>query len=1276
MNALKDYLSHVSLIRRSAAGVKETSYYGSLEALFNDVGKTVKPRVRCVINLANTGAGIPDGGFFTPGQFQRSSNDLIEGQLPERGAIEIKGTSETVDFTADSVQVAKYLNKYRQVLVTNCRDFLLITLDESNQPKRLERYSIADDEKSFWEKADGHRDVTDLENERFVEFLKRVMLHRATLAKPEDVAWFLASYARDAKARIEQSELSALATIRTALEESLGIKFDGEKGEHFLRSTLVQTLFYGIFSAWVLWHKRKGEPPASAGGPVAQSSLTPPAYAGGSPFQWRTASWELGVPMITVLFEQIATATNLKQLNLVEVLDWTENVLNRVHRPEFFAKFAEEHAVQYFYEPFLQAFDPELRKELGVWYTPEEIVRYMVERVDRVLREELNLADGLADESVYVLDPACGTGAYLVEVLKRINHTLEEKGEDATRGQKLKRAVIQRVFGFEILPAPFVVSHLQIGLLLEQLGVGFSDDKKERAGVYLTNSLTGWDEHPKKHLPYPEFEQERDAADKIKKESRILVILGNPPYNAFAGVAQTEEESVQIDVYKKGLVKEWGIKKFNLDDLYVRFFRLAERKIAEQTGQGIVCYISNFSYLSDPSFVVMRKKFLSEFDRVWVDNLNGDSRETGKTTPLGKPDPSIFSTEQTKTGIRVGTSIGLFVRRPGHVDGGMAEVGYREFWGTRKREELLESLKPLGPLAERKSSAFPGDIEINHAAMPPGAERRHSREVQGATDGEAQLHRSANGEAAESEPGAIATGFRVAGTESKLDEETASPEIVNRFSLTPKEITTDYQSWMSVEELSETSPSLGVLENRKDSLVSIDLAPLKSRTNQYFDKLVTWDEILRLNLGLTKDAARFDAKSARTRILDEDEYSEANFKKVMIRPMDNRWCYHHPKIRPIWNEPRPSYSKQCWKGNFSLVSRRRGFGVPEGSPLFFCSTLGFQHAIHKDAYFTPIRLRIDEGKQTENQDSLFGKAEEITKANLSASARIYLQSLGFSNIDDDAETASLIWYHALAIGYSSEYLNENADGVRQDFPRIPLPANRENLIASAELGRRVAALLDTEKPVAGVTAGSVRPELRTVGVASHIEGKQFQDDDFKVTAGWGHGGKGGVTMPGKGKVERRAMSDTELAASPLAGRKSYAFPSDEINDLAAMPQGSEQRHSRGDDRADDGEAQLHRSANGEAGRTTLDIYLNNHAYWRNVPEPVWNYYIGGYQVIKKWLSYREFELLGRPLNLDEITEVTNMTRRIAALILMEAELNENYQRVKANVYTADSYYAS
>ena len=263
--------------------------------------------------------------------------------------------------------------------------------------------------------------------------------------------------------------MPALTVVREALEEALGIRFEGEKGEHFFRSTLVQTLFYGIFSAWVLWSRDHAPDDRAAR------------------FDWKGSAWTLQVPVIRALFEQVATPGKLEPLRLVEVLDWAAAALNRVDRAAFFSRFEETHAVQYFYEPFLEAFDPELRKELGVWYTPPEVVQYMVARVDTVLREELDIADGLADPRVYVLDPCCGTGTYLLEVLERIALTLDERGGDALNTDDLKRAAMTRVFGFEIMPAPFVIAHLQLGLFLQHAGAPFSEHAGERAAL-LTGS--------------------------------------------------------------------------------------------------------------------------------------------------------------------------------------------------------------------------------------------------------------------------------------------------------------------------------------------------------------------------------------------------------------------------------------------------------------------------------------------------------------------------------------------------------------------------------------------------------------------------------------------------------------------------------------------------------------------------------------------------------------------------------------------------------------------
>jgi len=1116
MNVVENYLSNLSLAQ--LAGVPETSGYPALARLLDEVGGTLKPKVRCIIHPKNKGDGIPDGGLFTADLFKRNpADELVRTVLPDRGAIEVKSTGDDAWLTADSPQVTRYWERYGHVLVTNYRDFVAVGRDAQGKPVKLETYRLADSEATFWTAAAQPRKTAGLHGERFIEYLKRVLLHAAPLNSPRDVAFFLASYARDARARVEAAgDLPALTAVRTALEEALGMRFEAGKGEHFFRSTLVQTLFYGVFSAWVLWHKEN---------PQRQDA-----------FDWKAAAWTLHVPMIKALFEQVATPTKLGPLGLVEVLDWAAASLNRVNRPAFFEKFLETHAVQYFYEPFLEAFDPELRKQLGVWYTPPEIVAYQVARVDTALREELDIADGLADPRVFVLDPCCGTGAYLVEVLRRIVKALkEEKGEGALAELAAKEAAQKRVFGFEIMPAPFVVAHLQMGLLLQSLGVSLDDAKSERAGIFLTNALTGWDfagDNPKL-ANWPELEAERKGAGKVKQEKPILVILGNPPYNAYAGISPEEEQGL-VEPYKEGLVKTWGIKKFNLDDLYVRFFRLAERRIAEKTGRGIVCFISNFSYLGDPSFVVMRQRFLKEFDALWFDCLNGDSRETGKLTPDGKPDPSVFSTEYNREGIRVGTAVGLMVRQPKRTK--KPQVFFRQFWGTTKRADILASLK----------------------AKKLGRQYKKVR-----------------------------------------------PEADNRFSFCPSKVAAHYRAWPKLTEFCEKFPLQGMDEDRANSLIEFHKETLAERMRKYFDPDMEWTEFDLLQTGLSRKSAAFDPKAVRRAAQESDKFAVENLRRYVFRPCDVRWCYYTP-VPNVWKRSRPELWKQSWAGNAFLLSRTSGVAVPEGVPFLYTTNLLARDCMRGHAVAFPLRLRAapPERRTKDDGNGEFSgivheaagiyRADTIT-ANLSPAARAYLASLGIQNPDVNEDTAALLWMHALAIGYSPAYLAENADGIRQDWPRIPLPKSKAALLASAKLGRHVAALLDTETPVDGVTAGNPRAELKKIAVLSATA-------NLSLTAGWGHGGKGGVTMPGKGKLV----------------------------------------------------------LNGNA----YDVYLNDAACWQNIPAAVWDYTIGGYQVIKKWLSYREHELFGRALTSDEAREVTHMARRIAALVALQPALDANYEAAK------------
>jgi len=624
VKVVEGYFTALGEVHRLGAGTKERSYYPAFAELLNAVGRELKPKVICLSDLGDTGAGHPDFGLFTVNQVQKG--EPRRGQVPERGVIEMKGLADETWLTAKSIQVSKYFGAYRLVFVSNIRDFLIIGEGPDGRATKHEGFRLADDAKSFWDLVATPRKSAEHLGKAFGEFLKRALSQSVALREPKDVAWFLASYARDALHRVKEvGDLPALATVRSSLEEALGVTFKSEKGDHFFRSTLVQTLFYGIFSAWVLWARE-----------IPRSSPK---------FDWRAAVWHLTVPLIKTLFQQISSPTQLQPLRLVEVLDWTAAILNRVDTAEFFKRFNDADAVQFFYEPFLEAFDPELKKALGVWYTPNEVVAYMVARVDKALRQDLGVADGLASDQVYILDPCCGTGAFLAAVLKCIDASLTERGFGALRGQMVKKAALSRIFGFEILPAPFVVAHLQIGLVLQGLN-GALDATHERAGVFLTNALTGWEPHTSKPLPFPELEEERSKADRVKQEAPILVILGNPPYNGFAGVAVEEERELSM-AYRttKSVRRPEGQ---GLNDLYVRFFRMAERRIADKTGQGIVSLISNYSWLDGLSFTGMRERYLEAFDTIRIDCLNGDKYKTGKTTPEGKPDPSIFSTEHNR----------------------------------------------------------------------------------------------------------------------------------------------------------------------------------------------------------------------------------------------------------------------------------------------------------------------------------------------------------------------------------------------------------------------------------------------------------------------------------------------------------------------------------------------------------------------------------------------------------------------------------------------------
>ena len=1099
-DAVETYFADLARVRASGGATSERSSYGPLANLLNAVGGALKPKVFCIGELADQGAGHPDFGLYAAKQVQKGRQR--EGQTPERGVVEVKPVNDDAWLTAESAQVSRYWDRYRLVLVTNLRDFVLMGEDAAGRPAKLESFRLAGSADDFRCKLEKPRSFANAMDVGLGEYLARILSHRAVLAEPKDLAWLLASYARDGLARVEAAgDAPSLATVRSALEEALGVRFEGEKGEQFFRSTLVQTLFYGVFSAWVLW-ARQSPPPTGR-------------------FDWHTAVWHLRAPVLRALFQQLSDPGRLQPLGLVEVLDWSAAALDRVDRTTFFARFIEGEAVPFFYEPFLEAFDPALRKQLGVWYTPTEVVRYMIARVDKALKDDLDIPEGLAAENVYVLDPCCGTGAYLAEVLRRIAVNLEGQGLGALAGARVKQAATERVFGFEIMPAPFVVAHLQVGLTMQELDAPLADDDTERASVFLTNALTGWEPRINKPLPFLELEEERDRAEQVKQDTPILVILGNPPYNGFAGMA-VEEERELSDAYRttKHVRRPEGQ---GLNDLYVRFFRMAERRIAEKTGQGIVCFISNYSWLDGLSFTGMRERYLDAFDAVRIDCLNGDKYKTGKTAPDGSPDPSIFSTESDPAGIQVGTGIVTMVRKAHHAPADAIE--FRHLWGQSKPADLAAT--------------------------------------------------------AEAEPDVL--------------YERIEPILPLGLPFVRTEVSDDWFAWPTLPDLFPDSFP-GVKTSRDGLFIDVDLDRLRERVTDYFDTDLSHDDIARRYPKIMKSTARFDARAARDALIYRNAPETAEFIRFAYRPFDIRWLYWEKDGLRL-DRPRADFRSHVFKENLWIEARERDAKeeFSRGSLIHhLADNLGNGLSSYFPAWLCADGIGIDGAGP---------------RANLTDTALRYLQRLGVG-VED-------LFHHVLATLHDPIYREANAGALRMEWPRIPLPdwpdgradGAATELSQSVEHGRNLAALLDPDTPVLGVTQAPLRSEIAAIAVPATVGGDNMTGADFAVTAGWGHYAQGNAVMPGQGCMVKRPFSPDECAAA--IG-----------NAITTL------------------------------GDATFDIYLNGEAFWRNIPSTVWNYKLGGYQVLKKWLSYREQDILGRALRPEEVQYFTNTARRIFRILSM------------------------
>jgi predicted helicase len=407
-------------------------------------------------------------------------------------------------------------------------------------------------------------------------------------------------------------------------------------------------------------------------------------------------------PFLRKLFDYISG------VDLDERVKWIVDDLCDVYRAadvktiigQFGAQTGRKDPILHFYETFLGEYDPKLRKARGVWYTPEAVVHFIVRAIDDVLKDHFQLPDGIADTSkididvesdrvnkktakremdkksvhkVQMLDVATGTGTFLAEAIKQIYANF--KGQEGLWSRYVDQDLLPRLHGFELLMASYAMCHMKLDMLLGETGYQPIDAKKPpRLSVYLTNSLEEY--HPEAHTLFASWlAQEANEASRIKKDSPIMVAFGNPPYSGISSNMNSWIAKQKIDDYKYINGVHFDERKHWLNDDYVQFIRLGEHYI-EKNGEGVLAYITNHSYLDNPTFRGMRHHLMQTFDDIYIVDLHGNGLKKEKT-PTGERDMNVFD-------IQAGVAIMVAVKKKTGKAKKPANIHHLDLWGERE----------------------------------------------------------------------------------------------------------------------------------------------------------------------------------------------------------------------------------------------------------------------------------------------------------------------------------------------------------------------------------------------------------------------------------------------------------------------------------------------------------------------------------------------------------------------------------------------------------------
>ncbi len=645
---LKSYLKKI-FKTANQGDAREESYYTALENLMEDLAQSFgKSKIHITTLPKSTEAGNPD---FRVWDDKQHIVGYIEAKAP---------TVENLDYIEHSEQLNRYGNTFPNLILTNFFEFRLYRNGILVEKALIARPFIVHKLKII-PPVEKEPDFTKL-MEAFYSFsLPKVynaknlaieLAKRTKFLKDEVITEDLAEEEKNGKGFI----LGFYEAFRQFL-------ISGLSKEDFA-DLYSQTITYGLFAARMRaknGFNRK----------LAYDNI--PRTIGILRDVFRFVSLEDTPAQMEWIIDDIAEVLSVADVNKL--------------LQDYFREGKGKDPVVHFYETFLAEYDPKTRERRGVYYTPEPVVSYIVRSLHHILKHRFVRADGLASDSVTVLDPASGTLTFLAEAAKlAVNEFTNKYGEGDKEGF-IKEHILENFYAFELMMAPYAVGHLKMSFLLEELG--YSLKKEDRFKLYLTSTLE-MEELEQTSLPgMASLSEESRLAGKVKKEQPILAILGNPPYSGHSA-----NRGAWIDgLLKNGYVHKNGIRDNGyyqvdgkplgeknpkwLQDDYVKFIRFAQWKI-DQAGEGVLGFITNHSYLDNPTFRGMRQSLMNSFNEIYVIDLHGNSLKKEKC-PDGSKDENVFD-------IRQGTAITLFIKEKNRNKDKDRKIFHSEIWGLRRQK--------------------------------------------------------------------------------------------------------------------------------------------------------------------------------------------------------------------------------------------------------------------------------------------------------------------------------------------------------------------------------------------------------------------------------------------------------------------------------------------------------------------------------------------------------------------------------------------------------------